>query len=65
MGTDTTPEAPTRWLTYREAAAYMRVSPSTLCRWAAAGRVVSHRTPGGDRRYLTADLDAAMRRDDA
>jgi len=45
----------------------LAVSPVTVRRWADAGRLPCHRTPGGQRRFLTDDLVAfappmAMRR---
>lgn len=51
----------TCWLTRAEAAAYARVSLATLDRWASAGKITRHRTPGGRGvRFTTADLDRAM-----
>ncbi|GAA4626727.1 hypothetical protein GCM10023196_036140 [Actinoallomurus vinaceus] len=42
-----------------EVAAYLRVDPKTVSRWAASGRLPSVRTPGGHRRYRRADVEAA------
>lgn len=41
-----------------EAAAVLGVHPDTLRRWADSGKVPSARTPGGERRFNRADLDA-------
>lgn len=43
-------------LTAREVAAMFRVDPKTVTRWAAAGRISAIRTPGGHRRYRTAEV---------
>ena len=45
-------------LTSGEAAARLGVSIATLRRWANAGHIVSVRTPGGQRRFRSSDLDA-------
>lgn len=42
-----------------EAAAYLYVHPDTLRRWADQGKVRCVRTPGGERRFAIADLEAA------
>jgi excisionase family DNA binding protein len=47
-------------LTTSAAANLLRVSPSTLKRWAAAGLIRSERTSGGHRRFRRADLDEFM-----
>jgi excisionase family DNA binding protein len=47
-------------LTAKEAAAYLRVSLSTLNRMERKGVVVSLRTPGGHRRYTIAMLNACL-----
>lgn len=39
-------------LTPAEVAAFFRVDPKTVTRWAKAGRLTSVRTLGGHRRYL-------------
>jgi excisionase family DNA binding protein len=44
----------------REAAAYLRVSLSTLNRMERKGQLVSLRTPGGHRRYTLAMLNACL-----
>ena len=50
----------------RQAADLLGVSPTTVRRWADAGRLVSRRTQSGERRFLVDDLvrpsDAARRR---
>jgi excisionase family DNA binding protein len=38
-------------LTPSEVADMFRVDPKTVTRWAAAGRIESIRTPGGQRRF--------------
>lgn len=40
-----------RLLTPGEVAALFHVTPKTVTRWAAAGRLPSIRTPGGHRRF--------------
>ena len=55
------PDAPaSRWLSVKEAAAYLGVSEGTLRAWADAGEVASHRTPGGHRRFREADLAVVL-----
>ena len=44
-------------LTTSQAAQLLRVSPSTLKRWAEAGNVPSERTSGGHRRFQRRDLE--------
>ena len=44
------------WLSLSEASALLGVHPTTLRRWADAGDVPCLRTPGGHRRFRTADL---------
>lgn len=54
------PEASTktdRWLTLNQAAQRLGVHPTTLRRWADGGEIQVLLTPGGHRRFLTADLD--------
>jgi excisionase family DNA binding protein len=41
-----------------KAAAYLGVSPASLRQWSDDGRVRVYRTPGGQRRYRPADLEA-------
>jgi len=48
------------WFTRAEAAAYARVSLATLDRWANAGKITRHRTPGRGVRFTKTDLDNAM-----
>ena len=45
----------------QRAADLLVVSPSTLRRWAAHGRIACQRTPSGQRRFLVDDLERAMR----
>jgi len=45
-----------RWLTIRDACAFLGVDQSTLRRWTDEGRVPAFLTPGGHRRYLEEDL---------
>jgi excisionase family DNA binding protein len=40
-----------RLLTTAEVATFLRVEQKTVIRWAAAGKIASVRTPGGQRRY--------------
>lgn len=53
--TDRTPPLPDL-LTPAEVAAFFRVDPKTVTRWAAAGQVASIRTLGGHRRYRRAEI---------
>lgn len=39
------------WLSVHDASAMLGVSPATLRRWSAAGKVAAFTTPGGHRRY--------------
>jgi excisionase family DNA binding protein len=39
------------WLTASQVAARLHVSPKTVSRWAADGRLAHRRTLGGHRRY--------------
>jgi excisionase family DNA binding protein len=45
-------------LTPGEVARLFRVDPKTVSRWARDGRIPSIRTPGGHRRFRTADIQA-------
>jgi excisionase family DNA binding protein len=47
-------------LTPAEVAAAFRVDPKTVTRWAKAGKLSSIRTLGGHRRYLEAEVRAAL-----
>ena len=49
------------WVRVQRAADLLGVSPSTLRRWAAHGRIACQRTPSGQRRFLVDDLERAMR----
>jgi diguanylate cyclase (GGDEF)-like protein/excisionase family DNA binding protein len=48
------------WLRVADVAALMGVSANTVRRWTDAGRIAAHRSPGGHRRYLAADVTALM-----
>jgi excisionase family DNA binding protein len=51
------------WLTAREAAAYLKVKPRTLVRWARGRNVPAHRLSGTGRitwRFLRSELDAML-----
>lgn len=48
-------------LTPAEVAAMFHVDPKTVARWAVRGRLSSIRTPGGHRRFLRSEVEAAMR----
>lgn len=45
------------WLTIRQAAARLGVSPATLRLWTAAGKIPARVTPGGHRRYAAAEVE--------
>lgn len=47
-------------LTPAEVAALFRVKPKTISRWAAEHMIESIRTPGGHRRYRSADVRALL-----
>ena len=49
----------------REVAAAFRVDPKTVTRWAKAGRLHPVITPGGHRRYRTAEVQALLNRTEA
>lgn len=51
---------PLTLLNAREAAAYLRISLSTLNRMERRGQLISMRTPGGHRRYTPAMLNACL-----
>jgi excisionase family DNA binding protein len=44
------------WLSLSEASALLGVHPTTLRRWADSGNIPCLRTPGGHRRFRTADV---------
>jgi excisionase family DNA binding protein len=48
------------WLSLTEASSMLGVHPTTLRRWADSGSIPCLRTPGGHRRFRTADLAAWM-----
>jgi excisionase family DNA binding protein len=50
-----------RLLNVGQAAAYLGVSPASLRSWSNQGLVPVYRTPGGQRRFSTADLDGFIR----
>ncbi|PTL59369.1 MerR family transcriptional regulator [Paraconexibacter algicola] len=47
-------------LTVSAAAEYLGVSAATVRRWERSGDLVAYRTPGGQRRFDPADLDAFL-----
>jgi excisionase family DNA binding protein len=49
-----------RLLTPGEVAQLFRVDPKTVTRWAAAGRLGSHRTLGGRRRYRESEVHGLL-----
>lgn len=49
-----------RLLTPGEVADKFRVTPKTVRRWAASGRLTSVRTPGGHRRFWESDVRAVL-----
>jgi excisionase family DNA binding protein len=51
-------------LNAREAAAYLRISLSTLNRIERKGQIAPLRTPGGHRRYTLAMLNACLHTDE-
>jgi excisionase family DNA binding protein len=53
-------EGRTRLLNVGQAAAYLGVSPASLRKWSDRGLVPVYRTPGGQRRFSTTDLDEFM-----
>lgn len=53
----------TGWLTAREAAAYLRVKPRTILKWAKAGTIPAHQLSGSQRitwRFLRSELDGML-----
>ncbi len=46
------------WLTLQEASGLLSVAPSTVRRWADAGRIPTRRTEGGHRRFEAATVHA-------
>jgi len=53
-------ETTSRLLNVGQAAAYIGVSAASLRKWSNQGLVPVYRTPGGQRRFSTADLDEFM-----
>jgi len=57
----TTPTTDSPWLTHAEAAAYLRVHPRTISRWADAGRLTKRQIDGlRSVRFARAELDALV-----
>ena len=54
-------EGRTRLLNVGQAATYLGVSAASLRKWSNQGLVPVYRTPGGQRRFSTDDLDEFMR----
>jgi len=54
-------ETTSRLLNVGQAADYIGVSAASLRKWSNQGLVQVYRTPGGQRRFSTADLDEFMR----
>ncbi len=52
------------WVRVQAAADLLGVSPSTVRRWAASGRIACQRTPSGQRRFSVADLKRAFTAED-
>jgi len=49
------------WLTPKQAADYLRVSPATVYRWAQQGILVPARLPSGYRRYRRSEVEQLYR----
>jgi excisionase family DNA binding protein len=61
MSRSDAPAAPSRLgLTTAQAARHLGVSLSTIRRWSDAGHLRGYRTPGGQRRFTTEQLDAFL-----
>lgn len=54
-----TAPSPERMLTTSEVAAYYDVDRRTVTRWADSGKLPARRTPGGHRRFSSADVELA------
>jgi excisionase family DNA binding protein len=53
----------TEWLTANEAAAYLKVKPRTVLKWAKEGTIPAHSLSGSKRvtwRFLKSELDAML-----
>jgi excisionase family DNA binding protein len=48
------------WLAEMHAAEHVGVSPRTLRRWVADGKIRAYRAPGGRLRFRLDELDASM-----
>jgi excisionase family DNA binding protein len=51
------------WLTAKEAAQYLKVSPRTIVEWARSGKVIGHTLSGFERhvwRFRIDELDAIL-----
>jgi diguanylate cyclase (GGDEF)-like protein/excisionase family DNA binding protein len=55
-GSLATQKSEARWLRVSDVARLFGVSDNTVRRWTDAGKVRTHRSPGGHRRYLSADI---------
>jgi excisionase family DNA binding protein len=53
---------PETFLTGAEVAALLRVHVKTVLRWARAGHLPAHRTPGGHYRYRLSELEPVLSR---
>ncbi len=54
------PATPDQWLSIREAADLIGVSPATLRRWSDAGEIEAFTTPGGHRRFSRRAVEAML-----
>ena len=48
------------YMTPEEAAEYLQVSDRTIRKWARGGQLKGRKLPGGQWRFTSADLDAAV-----
>jgi excisionase family DNA binding protein len=53
---------PERLLTSAEVAEMFRVDPKTVTHWAAEGRIIYFRTPGGQYRFRESEMRELLRR---